>query len=311
LAPNDFAIGNVKPKSSHYLFATQDGAIVGFRKDVNASTGIIAVSNSNAGYTGLALSWALVSTGTAVTSGTFEHFLYAANFRQGTVDVYDNTFTPVTLNGSFTDPNPPAAPANAAWSPFNIKHLDFVAIDSDGNQALFHWILVAYAAHTAANPMVDVPETSGTGNGFVDLFTSEGAFVTRFVDATGVLSSPWGIAIAHTSALNDGAPISILVGNHGNGQINVFPFVPAVQLSSTPGPVTSAGALTNNQGIPLAFDGLWALHFGPKKYSKLQFNAYLRNPCDLVEDPSNLYFSAGLLDGTHGLVGKITTPLIP
>ena len=303
------------------MYCTQDGAIVGFRKDVNPTTGIIAFSSTSAGYTGLTLSWASLTTGTAATSGTsFEHRLYAANFRQETVDVfhYSTTlkkFEAVTLTGSdaFTDLTPPTPPEGTTWSPFNVEHLDFVVTTSPKHQALYHWILVAYAAHTtgtAGNPMDDVP---AVGNGYVNLFTAEGAFVTRFVDAYTVLDSPWGIAVAHSPYPfgKQRLPMATLVGNHGNGEINVYPFEPVVDAKThlpTVTTVTSQGTLNDDQPMPLAFDGLCALHFGPKTYSKAELTAYLKTPSDLIEDDTNLYFSAGIVNEGHGLVGKIISP---
>jgi len=84
--------------SSRFLFATEDGTIVGWSPTVDHTNGIIAVDRSTvrdpagdvgAVYKGLAL----VTT----PAGTF---LYASNFRFGTVDVFDGNFN---LVKTFTD----------------------------------------------------------------------------------------------------------------------------------------------------------------------------------------------------------------
>ena len=109
---------------SNYLIATEDGAICGYNRNVDSSSAIKAYdgSGSGAGYTGVALSF--VTGG----NGLPEHRLYAANFRAGTVDVFDSTFTPIALTGTnrFTDPDLPTPPAGLSWSPFNVHHIAFM-----------------------------------------------------------------------------------------------------------------------------------------------------------------------------------------
>src|SRR5262245_50165496 len=105
-----------------FMFATEDGTIVGWNPGVNppgfdmnraGSYGIVAVNNSanptvadGAVYKGLA----------TATSATGSAFLYETNFRAGTVEVYDGSFHRVTLPaGAFTDPRLPHG-----YAPFNI-----------------------------------------------------------------------------------------------------------------------------------------------------------------------------------------------
>src|SRR5262249_43127923 len=98
-----------------FLFATKDGNIVGWNPAVNpvgfdttksGTFGVIAVPNSaTAAYPGLTI--ANDATGTTR--------LYAANFRAGTVDVFDTSFNPVSSNNAFADPYLPRG-----YAPFNV-----------------------------------------------------------------------------------------------------------------------------------------------------------------------------------------------
>ena len=172
---NDFAISSgTLTLSSHYLYCTEDGAIAGYRAEVNKASAIIGVdlSGSGAGYTGIALSWATSGTGSAKS-----HELYAANFAQGRIDVFNSQFQQITptVANPFVDPNPPAITATIAgvsWSPFNIHRLDY----KNGKETARR-LLVAYALHTAGS----LDDVSGAGNGYVAMYTPEGQFVTDLI----------------------------------------------------------------------------------------------------------------------------------
>ncbi len=119
-------------------------------------------------------------------------------------------------------------------------------------------------------------DVAGQGHGFVDVFTNDGALVTRLV-TRGVLNSPWGLALAPTGFGHlEGA---LLVGNFGNGRINAF------------NPSTGAyeGRLRTSHGHTIAIDGLWGLRFGNGNAAR----------------DNELLFSAGPDDESHGLLGKI------
>src|SRR5436190_4655863 len=98
-----------------FLFATKDGTILGWNPGVNpvgfdaAKAGryaiIVVDSSATAAYTGLAIA--------TDRGGTTR--LYAANFRAGTVDIFDTTFTQIPLYGAFSDPYLPPG-----YAPFNV-----------------------------------------------------------------------------------------------------------------------------------------------------------------------------------------------
>jgi uncharacterized protein (TIGR03118 family) len=217
-----------------FIFDTEDGLIVYWNGSSN--TAIIGKDNSASGavYTGLAL------------LGTN---LLAANFNSGKVDVYDSNFNLTSLAGSFTDPNLPAG-----FAPHGVHVI--------GNQ-----VYVAYAMQNAAkhNAM------SGAGLGQVDIFDTNGNFVSTFVaaGATNNLNAPWGVVQAPASFGTFGS--DILVGNFGDGTMSAF---------DTTG--TFLGQLTDSAGNVLVNSRLWDMVFGGGGGAN-------NNPGNL----GTLYFTAG------------------
>jgi uncharacterized protein (TIGR03118 family) len=169
-----------------------------------------------------------VYKGLALGSNGSGDFLYAANFRNGTIDVFDNTFAPATLSGSFADPGIPAG-----FAPFNIQNL---------GGSLF----VTYAKQDATKH----DDVAGAGLGYVDQFDTSGNLVAR-IGSQGPLNSPWGLAIA-PSGFGQFAG-DLLVGNFGNGRILAF------KLGATP---VFDGALQDTLGDPIVNPGLWGLIAG-------------------------------------------------
>jgi uncharacterized protein (TIGR03118 family) len=62
-------------------------------------------------------------------------------------------------------------------------------------------------------------EITGAGLGYVDIFDFSGNLVNQFASA-GALNAPWGMAIAPAGF----GPLEgdVLVGNFGDGTINIF-----------------------------------------------------------------------------------------
>jgi uncharacterized protein (TIGR03118 family) len=231
--------------SSVFIFATEDGTISGWNPNVNAGSSVLAVDNSQGGtgavYKGLAIA--------QTDDGTF---LYAANFRNGTVDVFDQNFKQVN---SFTDPNVPAG-----YAPFNVQVLD-------GH------LFVTFALQNDAKH----DDVAGAGHGFVDEFDLEGHMLHR-VASGGVLDSPWGLAIAPPGFgefAND-----LLVGNFGDGTINVF----------NPKNDHFLGKLEGANDAPITIGDLWALIPGTGAAGS---------------DPNKIYFTAGVQNEAHGLFGSL------
>ena len=210
--------GNGTSGGSIFVFATEDGTISGWSPGVAPNNAILAVDNSASGavYKGLALG-----------SNSQGDFLYATNFHNGTVDVFDSNFQPAQLDGSFSDPHLPAH-----YAPFGIANINGL-------------LYVTYAKQNSE--MHD--DIAGIGHGFVDVFDTDGHLVSRLI-SRGLLDSPWGLTVAPSQFgkfSND-----LLVGNFGNGNINAYD------------PTTGAfqGTLRNTDHQPLVIDGLWGLTFG-------------------------------------------------
>ena len=202
-----------------FIFVGEGGTVSAWAQAVNANSAIVVVDRGaeNKSYTGLAIA----SAGGAAR-------LYAADFHNGVVDVYDGNFAPVVRPGAFSDPQLPAG-----YAPFGIQAI--------GNQ-----IVVAYAKQDAQAAKA----VFGAGIGAVDVFDAAGTLTARLVVAGGVLNAPWGIALAPA---NFGTFSSdLLIGNLGDGRINAF------------NPTTGAwlGALADGNGTPIAIDGLWGIAFG-------------------------------------------------
>jgi len=119
-------------------------------------------------------------------------------------------------------------------------------------------------------------DQSGPGNGYVDIFNPDGTLVKRFA-SQGTLNSPWGVALA-PAGFADG-PQSILIGDFGDGRINIFDLQGHFR-----------GQLQHN-GHALGIDGLWAIDF-------------LESAPGNANDP--LYFTAGPNEESHGLFGYLS-----
>lgn len=201
--------------AAKFIFATEDGTISAWANGTNA---VLKVDNSasSAIYKGLALG-----------SANGSNYLYATDFHNGKVDVFDSAFNPVTRAGAFTDTNLPAG-----YAPFGIKAV--------GTNVFVTYAMQDDAAHD------DVP---GAGFGYVDIYDTGGNLVKRLV-SNGALNSPWGMAVA---SANFGLFASqLLIGNFGDGAINAF----------DPASGTLVGTLKDTNGAPFAIDGLWDLKFG-------------------------------------------------
>src|SRR6516164_8944776 len=94
---------NVNGSPAFFIFATLGGTIAGWNGTPTLGNAVTEAAVPGAVFTGLAQN----------SSGTF---LYASDFKNGKIDVFNSTYTQVSLSGSFTDPNLPAG-----YSPYNIQ----------------------------------------------------------------------------------------------------------------------------------------------------------------------------------------------
>jgi uncharacterized protein (TIGR03118 family) len=207
---------NVAGSPAAFIFATLDGTIAGWNGTPTLTHAVTEATVPGAVFTGLAEA--------SNSSGTF---LYASDFRNGKIDVFNSSYAAVSLTGSFKDPNLPAG-----YSPYNITEVDgklYVEYAPKGSNGL---------------PVV------GPGNGVVDVFDTNGNFVKRLISSGGELNVPWGVAAAPSGFGEFGG--DLLVGNFGNGWINAF----------NPASGAFVGTLDLTNGMPFAEPALWTLDFG-------------------------------------------------
>jgi uncharacterized protein (TIGR03118 family) len=206
-------------KAASFLFCTEDGTIVGWNSSVpqgNQAQIMLDNSASGAVYKGCAL-------GTIANAPA----LYAANFNAGTVDVWDGNLKALKTAGGFVN-----AAIPSGFAPFNIQNIGGT-------------LYVAYAKQDA----MQHDDVAGVGNGYLATFDLNGNLLTNLI-STGVLNSPWGLAVAPSTF----GPFAgaLLVGNFGDG------FIHAYNLST--GALMGGMADTGNN--PISLPGLWALNFG-------------------------------------------------
>jgi uncharacterized protein (TIGR03118 family) len=223
-----------------FIFVTEDGTLSAWNPVVNLKEAVLEVDNS-AGGSGA------VYKGLALATNAKGLFLYATNFRAGTIDVFDSAFQPAKLAGSFYDPWLPTG-----YAPFGIAVVD-------GN------LIVTYALQDAARH----DDVKGAGHGFVDVFDTDGHLIRRLA-SRGALNSPWGIARAPW----DFGPAStrLLIGNFGDGRINSF---------TSEGEFR--GELRTPKGTAVQIPGLWGITFGTEAAAdpnRLYFTAGPRDEND-------------------------------
>ncbi|SEB13548.1 TIGR03118 family protein [Variovorax sp. YR216] len=205
--------------ASAFIFVGQGGTLSGWSPGVDMTHAITVFDGSGAGA---------VYTGLAIASQGASDMLYAADFRHATVDMFDSSFTKVTVAGTFIDPAVPSG-----YAPFGI-------------QAIGDLIYVSYARQDAQA----LNAVAGAGLGAVDAFDTSGRLVRRVVPPGGPVDEPWGMAMAPASF----GPFSnaLLVANSGSGTIGAF------------NPTSGAfmGTLSMSSGSPIVIDGLRGIAFG-------------------------------------------------
>jgi uncharacterized protein (TIGR03118 family) len=257
---NDFVIGRgMTAGPARYIISGLDGTLTAWKPGLPAAVRVADISANALAYTGLALA--------RNRSG---NFLFAANCAQARIDVYDKNFQLVSGGGRFAFANP-AVPAagklGLGYMPFNIQNI--------GGR-----LFVAYAIFNPAT----MEEVKLPGTGIVAVFDMGGRLIRNIAIGTdadgpfGQLNAPWGFAIAPDDF--DDASNALLVGNFGDGAINVF----------DPETFEYRGQLRDVTGQPLRIDGLWAMSVGNGAQAG---------------SAAKLYFTAGPNNEADGLFGTI------
>ncbi len=228
------------------LLVNNDGTISGWRPALGTTAEILQTGTPDNVYKGVTLT---------TTGG--HSYLLAANFRSGNIDVMKGDSGAPDLTGKFTDPNLPAG-----FAPFNLW--------TAGSAIYVTYALQKPGGHD------DQP---GAGLGFVDAFDLQGNLLGR-IGTKGTLNSPWGLAIAPESFGSLAG--DLLVGNHGDGTIDVF--------SANPASPSFLGQLIGADGKPILINGLWGLTPGND---------------ELAGSSQDIYFSAGPDGEANGLFGVL------
>jgi uncharacterized protein (TIGR03118 family) len=170
---------------ARFLYACEDGMIRGWAPTVPhgwSTEAEVAVDASGSGA---------VFRGLALAAGR----LYAADFHNDRVLVFDSRWRRIVRRGAFVDRAIPTW-----YAPFGI-------------QALGGRIFVTYAWRAPVNGN-DAP-----AGGYVDEFDLDGRLVAR-VGTSKELDEPWGVALAPPGFGRYGG--DLLVANFGSGLINVY-----------------------------------------------------------------------------------------
>lgn len=223
---NGFAVTDPKTGmklASNFIFDTEDGTISAWAFALSDKTQAILVVDNSAVPNATD---GAVYKGLAFGTNAKGNFIFATNFRAGTVEAYDQNFKLTKLDGSFADPSLPAG-----FAPFGIRN-----IDGD--------LFVTYAKQNGTKH----DDVEGAGSGFVDIFDTDGHLLRRFA-TRGSLNSPWGVTRSPYGFGQFSG--DVLIGNFRDGRINVY---------------DSQGhfldQLEGAHGRPIVIDGLWTLNFG-------------------------------------------------
>lgn len=216
-------------KRSIYLIASESGDLFGYNNDVGGGDKAYRIFASSSFvnhpvYKGLAV--------------TYNH-LYAVDFLNGKIDVFDDVTTSNSINltnqisvHDVTGTNHPA--------PFNIVYLNNV-----------FYVMYAYKNNTTST------DDNGTG-GFIDLHKDDGTFNKNFSSDSN-LKSPWGL-IPTPDCFCDKYG-TVMVGNFGSGAVYVYD-----RYGNRLGEVY----LNSNPSTPIVINGLKGLY---NQCDKLYFSA--------------------------------------
>jgi uncharacterized protein (TIGR03118 family) len=262
-ASADFAVSaGGKSGAAQFIYAGTSGMLAGWAPSVDPVNAVKAYADTGgADYKGL-----------AIASNGGSNFLYAADFHNNKVDVFNATYqkqTPSATSFSFVDSTLPAG-----YAPFGIQALN----NGTGGATQLY---IAYAQQAAPE---NVDNTFGAGLGLVDVFDTNGKLLVHLIPVSGALNAPWGIALAPA----DFAPLSndVLIANLGDGKINAY----------DPATGKFVAALSDSSGSALSIPGLWGIVFGN----------------DAANQPHNtLFFAAGTDAYAHGTYGRIDVGATP
>ena len=258
----DFVVSSAgQSGAAAFIFDGEGGMIAGWSHNVDATHAITMYTDAGGA----------VYKGLAIAQNAGKSYLYATDFHNNKIDVFDAAFVKqATSTTAFTFAD---AGIPAGYAPFGIQA---IANGSGGATQIY----VTYAQQKAPDNHDNV---DGAGLGYVDIYDTNGKFIKQLV-AKGALNAPWGVALAPA----DFGPLSkaLLIGNFGDGKINAYD--PAVG--------TLVGTVNDSSGAALATSGLWGIAFGNDANNQ-PHNA--------------LFFAAGTNNEANGSYGRIDVGATP
>lgn len=244
-----------------FIFDGEGGMIAGWSFGVDATHAITMYSDTGGA----------VYKGLAIAQNAGKSFLYATDFHNNKVDVFDANFVKQTSSATaftFKDSTVPAG-----YAPFGIQA---IANGAAGATQIY----VTYAQQQAPD---NHDNANGAGLGYVDVYDTNGQFIKQLV-ATGALNAPWGLALAPA----DFGTFSnaLLVGNFGDGKINAYDAAAG----------TFLGTVSDSTGAAIATPGLWGIAFGNDANN---------------QPHNTLFFAAGTNNEANGSYGRIDLGATP
>jgi uncharacterized protein (TIGR03118 family) len=215
---NDFLVSRtaVQPAPAQFIFATLSGGISAWQAGFGSTAEVIKFISGHS-YTGI-----------AIGNNASGNVLYAVDFENGHIDIFDKDFNLTSVSGNFADAT---IPAN--FHAYNIRNL---------GGALY----VSYS---------QFQNGLNFDTGFVRKFDANGVRDLAFAINNGPLLNPWGMVIAPASfgAFSN----QLLVGNSRLSGIHD----PSINAFN---PATGAplGYMVDEGGTAIEIKGLRALVFG-------------------------------------------------
>ena len=203
-------------RSSQFVICGEHGTVQAYSPWVNPTQAFLVLNMQLTGevsvYKGLAIA---------------NDILYICDFFQGHIDVFDSNYNRLT-GFPFID-NDMISPIPITYSPYNIVHIG----------------CYLYVLWAEKDPNLPMTTTDGPGHGYISVFNLDGSFVKRFT-TRGALNSPW--AMIPAPCVCGIPPGSFLVGNNGDGRINIFDCNGSW-----------VGPMLGQSGLPIVIDGLRGL----------------------------------------------------
>lgn len=233
-----FTVSNSsRTNSALFLICAEHGTVNAYNPTVDPLNSAVVLNTQLTGEIA-------VYKGLAVANG----ILYLADFFQAHIDVFDSNYQ--RLNGFYFQDSDASDPIPIDYGPYNIVHIG-------------EFLYILYARK---DPQVPIHSLNGPGNGFISVFRLDGGFVRRFT-SRGVLNAPWAMIPAPCDC--GFPPGSFLVGNNGDGRINIFDACGKF-----------VGPMLNQAGLPIVIDGLWGLAPNYTNFNEIFFTA---SPDQLID----------------------------